>query len=125
MAGDAMRNRAAAAARAANSRIEKKSPVEKRTYLSEVLARRPRGTRQSKDSQPFNLPPSGALSPASRDQRTVSRGMEALAGRSGEGSAEELGDRPCAEAQVLDRIAALACRVMAVEEAAVLLRGRG
>lgn len=50
--------------------------------------------------------------------------MEALAGRSDEGAAEELGERPRAEAQVLDRIVALACRVMAVEEAAVLLRGR-
>src|SRR3954454_16702730 len=49
--------------------------------------------------------------------------MEALAGRSYEG-ADEPGERPRAEAQVLDRIAALACRVMAVEEAAVLLRGR-
>src|SRR3954454_14162497 len=49
--------------------------------------------------------------------------MEALAGRSYEG-ADELEDRPRAEAEVLDRIAALACRVMEVEEAAVLLRGR-
>jgi hypothetical protein len=54
----------------------------------------------------------------------VSEGMEALAGRSCEGTADELGDRPRADAQVLDRIAALACRVMEVDEAAVLLRGR-
>jgi hypothetical protein len=51
--------------------------------------------------------------------------MEALAGGSFEGAPDELEDRPGADALVLDQIAALACRVMAVEEAAVLLRGRG
>src|SRR4051812_27563323 len=52
--------------------------------------------------------------------------MEAVAGRSIEGAADELGERSRVEdARVLDRVAALACRVMEVEEAAVLLRGRG
>jgi hypothetical protein len=51
--------------------------------------------------------------------------MEALAGRSCEGAADDLRDRPQAETHVLDRITALACRVMEVDEAAVLLRGRG
>src|SRR4051812_2769441 len=55
---------AAAAARAASIRIEKESPVEKRTYLSEVLARRPRATRRSNSAQPLNLLPYGALSQA-------------------------------------------------------------
>jgi hypothetical protein len=51
--------------------------------------------------------------------------MEAVAGRSCEGAADELGERPRGDARVLDQVVALACRVMAVEEAAILLRGRG
>jgi hypothetical protein len=51
--------------------------------------------------------------------------MEALAGWPGEAPTDELGERPRADAQVLDQIASLACRVMAVDEAAILLRGRG
>jgi hypothetical protein len=51
--------------------------------------------------------------------------MEAVAGRSGEGAPDELGEKPRAKARVLDQVAALACRVLPVEEAAVLLRSRG
>jgi hypothetical protein len=52
--------------------------------------------------------------------------MEAVAGRSIEGATDELGERSRAgDARVLDQVAALACRVMEVEEAAILLRGRG
>jgi hypothetical protein len=49
--------------------------------------------------------------------------MEAVAGKSFDGFADEPGDRPRANARALDQVAALACRVMPVEEAAVLLRG--
>jgi HD domain len=54
--------------------------------------------------------------------------MEAVAGRSDEGSQDEgTGRSGCAvgEPDVLMRVAALACRVAAVDEAVVLLRGRG
>jgi hypothetical protein len=58
--------------------------------------------------------------------------MEAIAKRSSEDVADEPGDRPggmaAREPEVLARVAALACRVMAVQEAVVLLRrpgGRG
>src|SRR4051794_32411010 len=98
---------AAAAARAASIRIEKESPVEKRTYLSEVLARRARATRRSNSSQPLNLLSYGALSPAKKEGRR-GEGMEAVAGWPGERAPDELGEEEArTQAQVLDRIAAL------------------
>jgi hypothetical protein len=75
--------------------------------------------------QPLNLPSAGALSQQSAQKGTVSERMEAVAGQSLEGFADDLGERPRADARMLDQVASLACRVMAVEEAAVLLRGRG
>jgi hypothetical protein len=59
-----------------------------------------------------------------REKGQVSEGMEAVAGATGEDSPTDVSRTDRGEAGVLQRVAALACRLAAVDEAVVLLRGR-
>src|SRR4051812_26859382 len=59
-----------------------------------------------------------------REQQGRSEGMEAVAGRHGEDSPAGISTGPKADAGVLQRVTALACRLADVDEAVVLLRGR-